>query len=74
MTETTRFVSKGTGILMLLVIAAIVVFLTWLAQERYLKEEQRDCMSALSRPTEGERDYDDKMLHYTADVRGCLRG
>lgn len=74
MTETTRFVSKRTAILLLLLTAAIVVFLTWLAQERYLAEEQRDCMSSLIRPNEWESDYAKKEFQYAVDVKECMRG
>jgi len=74
MTETTRFVSKRTAILLLLLTAAIVVFMTWLAQERYVVEERRDCMSSLTRPNEWEPDYDKREFEYALDVRECMRG
>ena len=72
MTETTRFVSKGTAVLLLVLTAAVVVFMTWLAQERYLAEERRDCMSSLQRPNEWESNYAQREFKYALDVRGCL--
>lgn len=74
MTETTRFVRKRTAVLLLALTAAVVVFLTWLAQERYLAEEQRDCMSSLQRPNEWETGYAEREFEYALDVRECLRG
>lgn len=74
MTETTRFVSKGTAMLLLLLVAAIVVLLTWMAQERYLAEEQRECMTSVNRPNEWESDYAKKEFDYATNVRECLSG
>lgn len=74
MTETTRFVSKGTATMLFLLVAAVVVLLTWAANERYQHEEQRGCMSDVVRPEAGDPDYDRLMLEFTSDVRGCLRG
>jgi hypothetical protein len=73
MTETTRFVSKTTGALILaIVIAAMVLLLGW-ANERYALEVQRECMSGLTRPDPTVSDYDNKMLEFTSGVRECLR-
>ena len=72
MTETTRFVRKRTAILLLLLAAAIVVFLTWLAQQQYLAEEQRDCMSSVTRPNEWESDYAQREFEYATNARECF--
>lgn len=74
MTETTRFVSKPMGIVILaLTITTILGLLFWV-EDRYSAEEQRSCMDGLVRPERWEPDYADKQLQWASDVRKCMRG
>jgi hypothetical protein len=74
MTETTRFVSKPTAVCILAsVIAALFLMMFW-AHERYGVEQKRSCMDGVVRPFEWDPEYDEKMLEFTSDVRGCMRG
>ena len=73
MTETTRFVSKSTAGIMLVIALAGMVLLFGYANERYSLEVQRECMSRLSRPDPDFSDYDDKMILFTEGVRECIK-
>lgn len=73
MTETTRFVSKTTAGIMLVIALAGMTLLLGYANERYGLEVQRECMSRLERPSPDFSDYDDKMILFTEGVRECIR-
>lgn len=74
MTETTRFVSNTTtAFIVLLAIAGWLTLMIWV-NDRYSMEQQRSCMDGVVRPEVWDPQYDSKMLEFTSDVRGCMRG
>lgn len=74
MTETTRFVSKPTGVVIVALFIAVWVLGMYWAHDRNSAEENRSCMDGLVRPQENEEDYAEKELAWASDVRGCMRG
>lgn len=74
MTETTRFVSKGTALLLLLLVSAIVVLGVWVASNQYQSEVTRGCMERLTEPDPKDPNYDKEALYFASDVRKCMRG
>lgn len=72
MTETTRFVSKTTAVIILVIVAAALFMGYRWVQERYALEVQRECLSGLERPDPAFAQYDDRMVAYTNGVRTCL--
>lgn len=73
MTETTRFVSKGTAWLLLLLVAAIVVLGVWVASNRYQHEVTRSCMDSVVTPDPEAIDYDTQSLEFGVQIRKCMR-
>lgn len=74
MTETTRFVSKGTALVMLLLVSAVVALGVWAASNQYESEVTRGCMERLTEPDPKEPNYNEEALHFASDVRECMRG
>ena len=74
MTETTRFVSKGTALLLLVLVAAIVVLGVGWASNRYQHEVTRSCMDRVVTPDPEAIDYDTQSLEFAVEIRKCLRG
>lgn len=74
MTETTRFVSKGTAWLLLLLAAAIVVLGVGWASNRYQHEVTRSCMDRVVTPDPKAIDYDNQSLEFAIEIRRCMRG
>lgn len=74
MTETTRFVSKSTAWLLLLLVAAIVVLGVGWASNRYQHEVTRSCMDRVITPDPEAIDYDSQALEFGVEIRKCMRG
>lgn len=74
MTETTRFVSKGTALIMLALVVAVVVLLAWAADNQYESEVTRGCMERLTEPDPKDPNYNQEALLFASDVRECMRG
>lgn len=74
MTETTRFVSKSTAWLLLLLVAAIVVLGVGWASNRYQHEVTRSCMDRVVTPDPEAVDYDKQALEFGVEIRKCMRG
>lgn len=73
MTETTRFVSKSTAWLLLLLVAAIVVLGVGWASNRYQHEVTRSCMDRVVTPDPEAIDYDNQSLEFAIEIRRCMR-
>lgn len=74
MTETTRFVSKGTAVLLLLLVGTIVILGAWVASNQYDSEVTRGCMERLTEPDPKDPNYNQEALLFASDVRECMRG
>lgn len=74
MTETTRFVSKGTAVLLFLLVCTIVSLGVWAAGNQYESEVTRGCMERLTEPDPKDPNYNQEALYFASDVRECMRG
>lgn len=74
MTEATRYVSKGTALLLLLLVSAIAILLAWAANNQYDREVTRSCMERLVEPDPESPNYNEEALLFASDVRKCMRG
>lgn len=73
MTETTRYVSKGTALLLFLLVSAVVGLGAWAANNQYDNEVTRGCMERLTEPDPKDPNYNQEALYFASDVRECMR-
>lgn len=74
MTKTTRYVSKGTALLLFLLVSTVVGLGAWVANNQYDSEVTRGCMERLTEPDPKDPNYDQEALYFASDVRKCMRG